>query len=198
MMKLSLNVDKSAFCTIGQLAFTYGEPGPVDIDPTQLSEAEARQVVFNVKRGVLLADDLSPLESLLDMQPQAPQQQEQKVVRVQPPTIDEAIERDNKELKKLLSKNASTVKKEAAQMRPARLRRLLGLEEEGKNRKGVVSFINELLKGHTDTVAKSIGLDDLQAQDMVKVTELSTQLTDIVESEMEEVTFNLPEESEED
>lgn len=196
MMQVTLNPDKAAFCTIGATSWTFGEPGPHDVDLTKLSVQEANQLLYNLRRGVLSADDFSELEKMLDLAPSPQYATPREVPIKEPPKIEDALEEDKKELKKILSGNAASVKKIAQTLRPGRLRKLLELEREGKKRKGVVSFLSELIESHTKSVTANLGIDDMQAQDMVKVNELSTQLTDIVESEVEEVTFNLPEESE--
>lgn len=195
MMNVTLDPDKSAFCTIGKLAWTFGEPGPHSVDVSKLSEAEARQLLYNIKRGVLKTDDSSELEQLLDVAPRPNYTTPNEVPLRKPPKIEDALEEDVKELKKILASTVATIKKESQKLRPGRLRKLLALEEEGKARKSVLSFLSELVASHTQSVTSAIGSIDLISQDRLKINELSTQLTDIVESEVEEVTFNLPEES---
>ncbi len=192
-MQITLNLDRGSFCFIGQHAFTYGEPGPKEIDIETLSDEERKQLLYNIKRGTLIIDDDSVLSQLAESNAAAISQEspriQQRPVQVQDLSPEEAIEKDLEELKTLLKDEVATVKKEATSLRPARARKLLELERDGKARKSVVSFLEKLIDSHASIVTAKFA-EELEIEDRVKTSQLSTQLTDIVESEEEQVTIN--------
>ena len=73
---------------------------------------------------------------------------------------------------------------------PSHDRRPLELEQEGKNRKKLLEFFSKRLEQHTEQVAEAKGTGgDLEAQERIQAETLSTQLTDIVESDEEQVVL---------
>jgi hypothetical protein len=196
-MQVTLNTEETILCTIGSYSFTLGEPGPLSVDVSLLNETEAKQFWYNIQRKILQVDDMSELKEKLDA---TPQRQNIQMAHPKPPvpkkSFEDLIKENEKELKKLLAGNVATIKKNAQTLRTGQLRKLLSLEKEGKARKSVIKFVDELLEKYTSAITGQVGNESLEAEDMVKVSELSTQLTDVVESEVEEVTFSLPEDEE--
>lgn len=184
-MDVSLDPDKGSFCTVGPHFFTFGEPGPLKVNIGQLSKEELAQLMYNLKRGVLVADDKKELDLLVQPNYSTPQEVPIQEATVLPPVGEDAIEEDLKVLRELLSGNVNTVMRTAGDFRPARLRKLLELEEGGKARKGLISFLKSFVDSHVDSVRKAIGSKDLEPIDVLELRKLSTQLTDIVESEQE-------------
>jgi hypothetical protein len=192
-MQVTLDPDRGAFCFIGQHAFTFGEPGPKEIDIEDLSPEEKKQLLYNLRRGVLIADDPDIVNRLAEPSnyatPDERPIERDKPIQITSLSPQEAIEKDLEELKTLLKGKVATIKRQASDLRPARARKLLELERSGKSRKSVISFLEKLTSNHASMVTEKIS-EELVPKDRVQVTQLSTQLTDIVESEEEEVTIN--------
>lgn len=199
-MRFSLNTEKSPFCTVGPFSFTFGqEEHEIDVD--QMPDEYKKQLLYNVNRGVLLTEDRQGLAALAGaMQPVTPVPQEQvpiqyqKVAQVVSTPVKDPIKEDLKPLRTLLRQTVTTVKKEATTLSPGRLRKLLELEEDSKNRKSVVSFLKERLKQHEKAVAARVGAPDEKDEykllgALAKDPLRSTQVSDIVESEEVQVTF---------
>jgi hypothetical protein len=191
-MKLTLNSDKVPFCAIGTLYWTSVAPGPIEVNLKTLDKKEVQQIRYNLNRDVLLTDDRSELDPYDNMVVN-----NQAASIPSPPTmkLQDALEIDRQELRRALEGRVPSVKKFAQELRPGRLRRLVDLEREGKNRKNLLEFLNMLLTNHTETVKNFLQHgEDLEPQDRIRLAQLSTQLSDIIESEKEEVNFNLPSE----
>lgn len=191
-MKFELNTDKSTFLTIGPFAFTYAQTLH-DVDWEGLDEELKKQFLYNARRGTLKTDEPDKLKDIVEAAPK-PAFVPANVVPLQQPQIQEApdpIEEDLKTLKALLKKSVSTIKKESRDFRVARLRKLLELEEDGKNRKSLVGFLQERLDVHQAGVSKLVGMDDIEgmyADDPEAAR--STQVGDIVESEEEQLILS--------
>ena len=192
-MKFTLNTDQTIIYVAGRYQFTMGE-STHDIDPNHMTAEEKAQLLYGIKTNVILAD--SEVVSVLQPEdkPQYTTPQEVPVVIPQK-SIEDTLQEDLKELRAILEGNTASVKKKSALMRVGRLRKLLELESEGKKRKGVISFLNEVIEHHTGSVIEAVsdGSEDMQPQDVIQIKTLSTQLEDLVESEEEEITFKLPE-----
>ena len=202
-MKLELNTEKSPFCSIGPFSFTFGQQ-ECDIDVDQLPDEYKKQLLYNINRGTLLTEDKEALASLVSSMQQAtpvpveqiPIQHNQVSQRAEAPVKD-PIKEDLKPLRALLRGTVATVKKEAATYSIGRLRKLLELEKDLKNRKSVVTFLEEQLERHQNAVKAVVIGEDTGPVNQGDPFAQSTQITDIVESEEEEVTFrqgDLPDE----
>lgn len=192
-MKIELNTEKSSFCIIGSYSFTFGQT-EYDVDPETLSPDLRKQFIYNLRRGVLLTKEAGALERLLEdeVQIEAPATPAQQPQVLQPILSDsQRIEEDLKQLRKTLAGNIASVKAEAVNFRVARLRKLLELEKEGKARKSLISFLSELLDQHSSSVLSAVGSEDIGDSHQVDPQATSTQITDIVESEGEEISFSL-------
>jgi hypothetical protein len=197
-MHITLNTDKSSFCTIGTFSFTFLEPGPQYVDLEQLTSEEIQQIYYNIKRNVLKTDDVEKLETSLGIAKKPQYVTPNEVPITTPlkmddrPSLEAALEEDQKELKKILAGVTSSIKKQASSMRPGRLRKLLELEKKNKKRVGVIAFLTETVNQHVESVQNVFQGEDLIPEDGIKLSELSTQLEDIVESDVEEVILKIP------
>ncbi len=191
-MKVELNIDKSPFRTIGPYHFTYDEISH-DIDVATLDEETRKQLLYNLRMGVVKTEDREEMIQLADI----PTQTSDLIPAVSVPILEadvtknmeSIIAKNRRILKKILLGTIPSVKKEAATMRLGNVRKLMELETEGKNRKKLISFFESRLEAHTTEVAEAKGSEDLDANDMVKAAELSTQLTDVVVSEEEMIAI---------
>lgn len=192
-MEVELNTDRSGFLTIGSQVFTYGDPGPRKIDVDGLSPEERRQFIYNINRGVLKAKDI---EGLVPEQPVAAAPQQALAQPAQPlqNAIDKAVEEQYKKLKTLSGKAVASIKKEAVDLGANELQKLKTLELEGKKRKSVLGLIDELLEKHQSTVLANVGGDDVGAMFADDPQGTSTQVSEVVESDMEQVVLNPVEE----
>jgi len=182
-MEVSLaNLEKHSMLFIGSVSLTSENPGPVTLDVDALTKEEAFQVLFNIKKGVLSATgDLNPLQSKLNVE-QKPVEAKQVVEK----------KKDSK-LTKLLSKSIATVKREASDLSPADLRKLLDLEQNNKNRKGLIGFLTNLNSRHTDEVAENLEkIKENSDKEGLTAQTFLDDLPDVLELEQEEVEFTLP------
>ena len=194
-MIFELNSEKSPFCTIGPFSFSFAETVH-EIDVDQLPDQYKQQLLYNVNRGVLETDDKKGLKALAQaMQPVTPIPQEQIPIKMgavtkmaKSLTVD-PIKADLKPLRALLRQGVASVKKIACDLSPGRLRKLLELEMSLKKRKGVISFLEKLLDKHELSVTAAIGSGDDIIFNQLDPHSRSTQVSDIVESDVEVVTF---------
>jgi hypothetical protein len=192
IMKIELNTDKQSFCTIGTYSFTWGQTTH-DVDIDALTPELRKQFLYNLKRGVLTSEGKA-IEELSEAEAQpASVEIPVKVPRAPQPIMSdtERLKEDLKSLRSLLNLNISSIKAEAINFRVARLRKLLELERTGKNRKGLVAFLDDILEDHNSTVLEVIGDNDVIGQHSEDPIAASTQVTDIVESDEEELTLSL-------
>ena len=183
-MQITLaNPDRVPMCFIGPYRLTFENPGPVDVVIDTLGPAEKQQLLFNLQRGVLATREREEIHLLLPTaQPAKP---------VKPAPTPE--ENDAQELGKLLKKSVASVKKEAAGLRLAQVRRMLDIEEQGKNRKGLTKFFNELISKHQQEVMEKLGAEELDATQLPDIGLDESQLSAVTDSEEEERTVPLPE-----
>ena len=189
-MKVTLDVDKTPFCTIGPYNFTYDEPEH-DVSVVGLPEDLAKQLLYNVRRGTLRTDDMEALKHLADVPVATPSLMPAAAIPIRTEDVtdnmESTIDKNRKALKKVLTGTIPSVKKESAEFRLGSIRKLLELEKEGKNRKKLIAFFEARMTAHTQEVTDAKGGEDLEATDAIQSALLSTQLTDIVVSEEEEV-----------
>ena len=106
------------------------------------------------------------------------------------PTV---VEETDPELKKLLNKRVNTIKKEAKELSVADLRKTLELEKNGKDRKSVVSFLEELYAKHAEEVTEKLkSMQNNSEKEGLDAQTFLDDLPDVVESNEEEIEFTLP------
>lgn len=195
-MEIALkNKEKVSMCMIGKHYFTYDEPGPKDIDLDSLSQSELNQLIYNARRGVLAVGDPKKLLEYTKQTPAAAKSYstpQERPIKQEPVQAEDAIEEDLKPLRELLRGSVNAIKRKVGTLTPGRVRKLLELEIQGKNRKGLKTHLNELLAKHAETVMGQVGDEDIgdkiTAQGVAATT--SPQVTDVVESEVEQVVMN--------
>lgn len=198
--------DKVGFIVVAGNAFTYDEPGPAEIDVESLPLDQRNQLLYNCRRGVLACSEPDKLvelcESVLPAAKAYVTPAERPVPAARPTSIQEVvdpIEEDLKELRALLREPIKAIQRRVHDLPIGRTRKLLELETKGKNRKGVKSYINEILAKHAESVLGSVGDED--AGDKLTITGIgqvgSKQVSDVVESELEQVVLNPLEDAEE-
>ena len=182
--------EKSPFCTIGSYSFSMGQP-ELDVDVDSLTPEHKTQLLYNINRGVLTtSEDISGLQPDKQDVVAPPKIVQQEIVnKVTMADQKQAWEVEQKELNALLRKTISTIKKETKDFRLGRLRRLLELEKKQKNRKSLVSFITDhlnMLQAQTTAVVQGQDVGGMVQPDPQAV---STQVSDIVESDEETVVL---------
>lgn len=194
-MKVSLNTEKCSFCQIGPFLFIPNSEDH-EIDVNELSDEYKKQLLYDLRRGMLFSNDREGLSELnKSMQPVTPTPVEMKPVSNESVVkavkeSEDRIKENIQPLKNLLRQTVATVKKEAANFSVGKLRKLLELEKETKNRKSVVSFLAEKLEQHEKSVTKTVSNGDgkpVRIPDPFRRE--STQVSDVVESEVVQVTF---------
>ena len=183
-MELALkDSEKHSMLFIGkQIALTPENPGPIAININSLSREEVQQVLFNVRMGILSTEfDLSLLEKRLGLKAEV------KAI----PKKTESTKKDT-DLKKLLAKKIGVVKKEASELAVSDLRKLIDLEQSGKNRKSLVPFLSEMYSLHADQVASKLeSLEKNSEKDELTAQSFLDDLPDVIESDSIEVDVPL-------
>ena len=186
-MKFLLNKEKSSLLIFGDVIFTFDNPGPKDIDLNANSHL-VKQVIYNCRRGFLACEDP---DALLAMETNSvivsPTQFNTPIPKHTPINPQEATEEDLKPLKQLLKSKIATIKKELITMSPGRVRKLKELESNGKNRKKLIESIDKIITKHTETTKASVGRADIEGKIHAPEIGGSPNVSDIVESEVEEV-----------
>jgi len=194
--------DRRSLLFIGPLTFTYDDPGPKEIDLRNFSKDQIDQIVYNWRQGVLIVDDEDELKSWAEAS--TPTAKGYSTPAGPVPQIDparptakspvEAQEEAAKQLKKLLSGRIPTIRAALPGLRMAELRKLLELEKSRKARKKVITMLEEVIASHENEVLASVGTQDLSQMAGIHsqdgVVAKSTQLSDIVESEVEQIVLN--------
>jgi len=191
--------DKVGFIIVAGNTFTYDEPGPHEIDVESLPLDQRNQLLYNCRRRVLACSEPEELVKLCEaVMPAAKSYAtpaEKPVKATQPPQIDEVVdpfEEDLKQLRAMLQLGVNKIKKQAKDLPVGRVRKLLELEANRKNRKSLKAFLNDILAKHAEGVLDSVGDEDTGEKfTPVGVGNIgSKQVTDVVESELEQVVLN--------
>jgi hypothetical protein len=188
------NKEKQSILFLGEpLNFTYDDPGPRDIELDNLSSTQRDQLLSNHRLGILAVSNTDILIEACGVSNVPPVSSHYQPVSQEPPRdATEGIKEELDKLKELLNAHHSTVKKNAANLRLAQVRSLLELEEAGKKRKSVIKFLKELINKHTDSVTSQMkGIDLMQGGVVHQPVPgpQSTQISNVIESEVKEVTL---------
>lgn len=202
-MKIALDPDKSPFYSVGSSFFlSVADPGPIEIDLEDFPEQEKNQIVYGLKTGVLLTEDEVKVETTYSTPQEAP------VKEVPVPediTLDQQLSAMKQEAKKVLSGKVATVKRRLGDIQNIhQLKTLFSVEKEGSSRKGVLKALQQLLDTQVSNIQENINKENVKVnEEQVKKTELIRGLkglvnldniTDVVESEVEQITIKYPEE----
>jgi len=183
------------------LHLTYDSPGPVEVDISSLPDQAKQQLLYNLRRGVLATDtpelliDVTPLEGIVAKSYATPH--ERPITATEPiKDTEQLAEAQVKELKKLLKKTVPTIQAAMAQLRPGQMQALIELEKQGKSRKRLLETLEKQYAKYCQGVAEAIGgVDLMESDDALRQAQkalregVSTNVSDVVESESEEVTF---------
>jgi hypothetical protein len=203
-MQVSLrNKDRVSWIMIGNYLFSYDDDVH-EMHLDELSNQEFAQLVYNWQRGVFTVSEPETLLKAIEDAQNAVIQESVKKEPVEPkpkPTtiIDHTIA-EAKELKSLLNKRVTSIQKEAKSLNPSKLRKLLELESNSKKpRKSLVGFLDNMCALNRQHVADTVGSQDVQLNKM-DYTGVMKQgmderlnldnLTDVVESELEQIVLN--------
>ena len=187
-MKIELNLDKADMCFIGSYVFNFENPGPLEVDVEKLSANEKLLFITNINRQILKTD--TP-EKLI-------KEEEEKTEQVKPKELDpnieihmqwaKANEELDKELKSILAQSINTVKKEVVGNKNIkRIKRILELEKENKNRKSLVALFNDIIKEESEKISKQLG-DDVGTYIQPGIG--SEFVSEIEETEIEDIVLN--------
>lgn len=199
------NPERVGFIIVAGATLTFDEPGPVEIDVESLPLDQKNQLLYNCRRGVLACGEPDELirmcESLVSVAKSYSTPDENPINPTTPPPIVDVVdpvEEDLKELKTMLKLSVETIKSKVVDLSPSRTRKLLELEVAGKSRKGLKTFLNEILAKYAQGVLDSVGDEDVG--DKYSLTTAgqigSKQVSDVVESDLEQVVLNSIEDTE--
>lgn len=191
---------------------SFESPGPVNIDPVGLTEINKRAIITGAKLGQVKVTGLeqilpppAPIPVLDEPTlPMAKSYAPQPLVEVSPTnfsteTVNKFVkireEKKSIDLKGLLSKSLSSIKKELPPRNKQELLLLRELEQKGKNRKTVVKLINDLLEKITNEVSASIAASEGKGPKIMAPVDLPAKflpnLGEVVESQGETITIKL-------
>lgn len=185
------------------LTFTLDDPGPKDVDISSLGPAEKTQLLYNYRRGALLVRE-ADREEFLRLTQDTPAAAkgyktgaEIPIDPKQPPK--DALQRQGElesKLKTYLKNHWSTIKKGIPDMDMSTIKNLRALEEAGKSRKSLLKAFDEAIEAHVKSVQSKVAGPDIGG--MVHEVGLdrlpSTNISDVVESDEEEVLLIPPDE----
>jgi len=207
-MQVTLNAERQSFCFIGSYMLSFSEPGPIDVNVKSLTDQEVEQFLFNHRQGYISIDD--PKELLQRAPKKVAPKPIIKTEETKPlPTIqnDKPIPDTSRqeviELRKILSMKIPFIKEHATKMTIGKVKRLLEVERDFRNRKGVVGFLEEIINKHTLSVTNSAIMkrgDIGTAQDKSShnavhgknaIRQYLTNIGEIVESDETTITVNV-------
>lgn len=194
---------------------SYEEPGPITLDTSLLTSDQKATILHAVKREVLVAKGLEEIRPAVQTQTPTPNVSVAKSYAVieddvythkaiapdVPVVVDPVeevkakLEAHRKNIATIMGKPLFTVKKNLLTMSMADLYYAKSIEQSKGNRKSVISaiddMINKLEKDVSDNIAKNTS--DME----VKELPLSTQITDVEDSEETRVEVSLEDSDEE-
>lgn len=193
-MYVKLNVDKCSMIFIGPLSLNFNDPGPIEIDLESLSDKEIRQLIYGHQCGDLFVDNLEELISVIS------KKQSEQRVEVQKQTViqkkfepRDIIEKDIALLKKLLREKIEDIKDAVAVMSPSKIKKLLELERVSKNRKSLITYLEDIYTEHVMSVKKNVGTKDnpvYATPDLGLAKQYLENISSIKETDTEIVSFN--------
>ena len=199
-MKVSLNLNKSSFCSIGSLLFTLEDEEPKEVDPTRLSKLELVQLEYNIRRGVLIADSIEELVKLPQIKVPVDLPKPTSVEIKEGASLDKILGQEISGLNELLVSSVATIKRKSKEMTPRLLRKLVELEKSQKNRQSLLQFLNESLEKNTKSENSVVGDKDIGSGDKTYTKATLIQgtkglvnldnISEVVESNLETMTFS--------
>lgn len=209
-MQITLNEDsRTLMVFIGEpnakgiysLSFTLDDPGPKEVDLDTLGPREKTQLLYNYRRGALLVEDMDEFLKATASTPAAAKSwatgSERPINKDKPPKDALQQEEDvSSKLRTYLKTHWATIKKNIPNMDFITIRQLYELEKAGKGRKGLLKVFKEAMDQHTRNVQARVGNSDVgNSIHEVGLEKLpSTNISDVVESDVEEVYLIPPDE----
>jgi hypothetical protein len=207
-MFVSLNESKGSFCSIGEVHFSFVDPGPKELDLGLMDRDELNQLLYNIRKGTLKTKDKKDIKELVNLTRGLPASSNQFVTPSEAPLkddvppeisldpIQEKREEEEKELKKILRGKVEQIKVSAQELDARQLRRMVEFEFSGKKRQSVIKFLEQLISIHQQSVQAQVGKTPLEASknqgELVK--NLSRvdldNISEVVESDVEQVVLN--------
>jgi len=179
------------------IMLTIDDPGPKNIDLDSIGTQEKRQLLYNYNCGNLLIKDA---DKYLELLGHVIQTTPTTTVPVLAQSFTEITKQKRKiqeiELKKYLKKHWASIKKEIPTMDLMTLRQLTDLEKSGKKRKGLIKTLEKAITTYSKEVSDKLAGNDISNMVYDPNAVTSTNVSDVVESNVVEETFLIP--SEED
>lgn len=187
------------------LSFTLDDPGPKEVSIGALGPREKTQLLYNYRRGALLVRE-GDREEFLRLTQNTPAAAkgyktgtEVPIDPKQPPK--DALQRQGdleSKLRTFLKNHWSTIKRSIPDMDMTMIRNLRVLEQAGKGRKSLLKAFDAAIEAHAKSVQSKVAGPDISG--MVHEVGLaplpSTNISDVVESDEEEVLLIPPGEDE--
>lgn len=171
LVKISLNVDiQSMFFLPGKLHLTYENPGPVELDPSSLTDEEKSWINQAYATNVLFVDNPNKKEELKKKAEVA-----ETLARTpieMPEVMTEKKAEVLEQVKALLSSKVSAIKSSIKTSDDILLLRIMKeVETDGKNRKSVKASLSDRITEIQSKVIEALGGD--QGEIGVHVTDAS-------------------------
>jgi hypothetical protein len=203
MIKVTLNKEKHGMCFVGSHVFNFDNPGPIEINVETLSAQDRNQFIYNYRQRVLKVENIEELlsgDELPAMSNKFMTPGEKPLTIKKKNNPRDIIEQETRTLNKLLRRKVGIIQETTKTMPVGQLRRLLEIEITQKNRKKLVSFINDILNKHANSVMNNMGEEDLEVSRPPdhRVLGINRQyldnISEVVESDIEQIILNPPEE----
>jgi len=167
------------------IPFTFDDPGPRELSVQNLSEKERNQVLYNMRRGILLVDNKDELINAVKL--------EATTITWSPPVEPKQVVVDENKVRNILSGHHATVKRLVPEMSLQETRAALKLEQTGKGRKSVLQALEEHLAIQSKQVQSLFPGGDVPADSLVDSgPKISTRVGDVVEFEEEDEVVLIP------
>ncbi len=207
-MIVRLDEERGSMVQIGNMRFTFLDPGPKEVDLYQLDKPRLNQLLYNLRKGVLRTNDKEEMRELLELTDQLPASrrlystpEEVPIDNNTPPKfeVDKAflkIEEEERQIKKLLRGKVEVIQKDLVDLTSSQLRKLVDLEVLGKARASVIKFAEDLIVKEQLRVQQVVGTTPMNAaqnqEDLTRGLKRVNldNLTDVVESDTEQVVLN--------
>lgn len=121
---------------------TFKEPGPIEVKIKEITPVQVGKIIAHYKSGFLLIEPASELDELLSLEEKRTVSQKREAFN--PMDVYEKRQKLKTEaFKGILLGTIPQISTEIKEMTPSDITKLIALEKENKNRKGVLSSLDK-------------------------------------------------------
>jgi hypothetical protein len=187
-------------CLDGTVLDFYYDTEPIEVGLEMLTEDQRNQLLYNCRRGALKVDNIEELTDSAKGLPAASNiyttLAENPIGRVKDPVklMAEKLEANRTELRNLLKEKIDIIKKKTKDMSLGQVKVLLAIEKDWKNRKAVVSLLEEKVNKYTREVLNLTGAEDIAGMTHNPTMDKLAEKFKVTESEIEEIEIRVGDE----